>query len=253
MKSDIFDFAVVGQGISGTLISYFLAKAGKNVLVMDNNYIGSSSKVAAGIVNPITGKKFIKSWRIHEFLPEAKIIYDELSDYLGIRTYTESNMIRSLYSVEDENIWLSRTGDPEVKHYMLPVADTEEFGDIVSKPFAYGELTGTLQVHLSDILEAFKLKWQRQDQYIIDKFDYNCLIEQSGSFSYKDLFFREIIFCEGYQAQCNPYFENIGLAPSKGEVLLVRIPGAGFKKMYKDHIFIVHQYDDVYWVGSGYE
>ena len=60
MKSDIFDFAVVGQGISGTLISYFLAKAGKNVLVMDNNYIGSSSKVAAGIVNPITGKKFIK-------------------------------------------------------------------------------------------------------------------------------------------------------------------------------------------------
>ncbi len=253
MKSDIFDFAVVGQGISGTLISYFLAKAGKNVLVIDNNYIGSSSKVAAGIVNPITGKKFIKSWRIHEFLPEAKIIYDELSDYLGIRTYTESNMIRSLYSVEDENIWLSRTGDPEVKHYMLPVADTEEFGDIVSKPFAYGELTGTLQVHLSDILEAFKLKWQMLDQYIIDKFDYNCLIEQSGAFSYKDLFFREIIFCEGYQAQSNPYFENIGLAPSKGEVLLVRIPGACFKKMYKDHIFIVHQYDDVYWVGSGYE
>ena len=51
----------------------------------------------------------------------------------------------------------------------------------------------------------------------------------------------------------NPYFENIGLAPSKGEVLLVRIQHAGFRKMYKDQIFIVHQYDDVYWVGSGYE
>jgi glycine oxidase len=253
MNSKNFDFAVIGQGISGTLMSYFLSKAGKNVIIIDNNFSGSSSKIAAGIVNPITGKKFVKSWRVHEFLPEARLVYTELSQYLEIKTYTEANIIRSLYNVEDENVWLSRTADPEVKEYMLPDADTEEFGDKVSKPFAYGELKGTFQVHWSDILETYKLKWLAENRYLIDKFEYNHLEVQPGLFKYKELCFREIIFCEGYQAAANPYFENIGLAPSKGEVLLVRIQSAGFSKMYKDNIFIVHQYDDVYWVGSGYE
>lgn len=78
---EIYDFVVVGQGLAGTLLSYFLHKNGKSVLIIDDNFKGSSSKVAAGIVNPITGKNFIKSWRIHDFLPEARRTYDELHHF----------------------------------------------------------------------------------------------------------------------------------------------------------------------------
>jgi len=250
---EIYDFVVVGQGLAGTLLSYFLHKNGKSVLIIDDNFNGSSSMVAAGIVNPITGKNFIKSWRIHDFLPEARRTYDELHHYLGINTYTESNIIRSLYTVEDENNWLSKTGDPEVKEYMLPKADVTEFNNLVEKPMGYGELTGTFQVYVAQILSAFKAMWQKNGWYMDERFVFDRLDSSKGYYNYNGKIFREIIFCEGHQAADNPFFRDLGMAPSKGEVLLVRIPDATFRKMYKDHVFIVHQYDDVYWVGSGYE
>ena len=59
-----FDFIVVGQGIAGTLMAWNLHLAGKKVLIIDDHHSGSSSLVAAGIVNPITGKNYVTSWRI---------------------------------------------------------------------------------------------------------------------------------------------------------------------------------------------
>ncbi len=253
MHSKHFDIAIVGQGIAGTLMAYFLQKYGKHILVIDNNFEGASSKVAAGIVNPITGKNFVKSWGVDDFLPIARDIYTQIGNELGIETFTIANIIRSLGSVEDENNWLSRTADQNVMEYVQPFADTSEFENKVSKPFGYGEIKGSFQVHLGEILDAFKQKWQEENVYFETKFDYEALQILQPNFCYKNYTFSEIVFCEGYQAIHNPYFLNIGMGPSKGEVLIVKIPGAEFRKMYKDKIFIIHLYDDIYWVGSGYE
>lgn len=253
MSFKIFDFAIIGQGIAGTLLAYFLKKHGKSVLVIDNNFEGASSKVAAGIVNPITGKKFVKSWRVDEFLPFAYDFYIELGKELRIETLTKTNIIRTLDTIEDENNWLARTADLSINSYMLGVADISELKDKVINSFGYGEIQGTFYVKMGDILEAFKQRCISESCYYETKFDYQSLKKGDKHFEYKDAMFHEIVFCEGYQALQNPYFKNIGLAPSKGEVLMVKIPGAGFKKMYKNKIFIIHQFDDIYWVGSGYE
>jgi glycine/D-amino acid oxidase-like deaminating enzyme len=248
-----YDFAIVGQGIAGTLLAYFLKKAGKKVVIYDNNYEGSSSKVAAGIVNPVTGRKFVRSWRINEFLPFARNVYEEIGRHLQITAYTPANIIRSLESIEDENNWLARTADPDVSEYMLATADISSFAGKVNTPFGYGELAGTFHVHLHTILESFRNKWMSDNCYFTDKFMYNELIINSDSFGYGDLTFSELVFCEGFQVINNPFFRDLPIAPTKGEALIVRIPDAGFRKMYKDKVFIVHQYDDVYWVGAGYE
>lgn len=253
MSYKAFDIVVVGQGIAGTLMAYFLKKHGLQVLVMDNNFEGASSKVAAGIVNPITGKNFVKSWRVDEFLPFAEEVYTQMGNELGIQPYTKANIIRSLDTIQDENNWLARTSDSSVAQYMVSEADVSEFLGKVNQSFGYGEITGTYHVHLSEILEAFKKKCIEEESYLQTKFDYNGLKVDESGFYYDNYCFSEIVFCEGYQALYNPFFPNIGMAPSKGEVLLVKIPQASFRKMYKNKIFIVHHYDDVYWVGSGYE
>ncbi len=252
-NSNIFDFAVVGQGIAGTLLAYFLKKSGKRVIVIDDNFNGAASKVAAGIVNPITGKNYIQSWRIQEFMPVAIEVYEEISQFLGIQTYTSMNILRTLDSAEAENTWLGRTSDPAMSKYILNEVDFSAFEGKVNKSFSYGEMTGTFYVHLAEILDEFKNRWIEEKCYLTELFIYENLKSQNQIYTYKNLMFKEIIFCEGYKAINNPFFRDIHMAPAKGEVLLVKIPGADFNKMYKDKLFIVHQYDDVYWVGSGYE
>lgn len=252
-KNKLYDFIIVGQGIAGTLLAHFLLESGRSVCIIDNNHKGAASKVAAGIVNPITGKNFVRSWRVNEFLPVAKKVYDQITLKLNITTYTEVNIIRTLENTEAENTWLGRTADESVSEYMLANADVSSFEGKVAPAFGYGELTGTFQVHLSDILDAYKLEFIKNDQFLEDAFDHSGLIVMDDYFEYKHVQGKEIVFCEGYQGQSNPFFTKMGFGPSKGEVLHVKIPNANFTKMYKDKIFIVHQYDDVYWVGSGYE
>ena len=45
------DYIIVGQGLAGTLLAYFLEQSGKSVVFVDNGYKTAATKVAAGIFN----------------------------------------------------------------------------------------------------------------------------------------------------------------------------------------------------------
>jgi glycine/D-amino acid oxidase-like deaminating enzyme len=60
------EFLIVGQGISGTWLSYYLQKANRSFIVIDNEQPNSASRVAAGIINPVTGRRIVKTWMIDE-------------------------------------------------------------------------------------------------------------------------------------------------------------------------------------------
>src|SRR5215204_1571960 len=62
------EFLIIGQGISGTWLSYYLQKANKSFVVIDNDQPNSASRVAAGIINPVTGRRIVKTWMIDELL-----------------------------------------------------------------------------------------------------------------------------------------------------------------------------------------
>ena len=48
---------ICGQGLAGTLLAWELVRLGSRVVVVDPGETVTSSKVAAGIVTPITGKR----------------------------------------------------------------------------------------------------------------------------------------------------------------------------------------------------
>ncbi|MGZ5190825.1 MAG: FAD-dependent monooxygenase, partial [Flavisolibacter sp.] len=52
------DYLIIGQGICGTMLSWFLHKEGKTCIVIDDDNQNSSSKIAAGIINPVTGRRY---------------------------------------------------------------------------------------------------------------------------------------------------------------------------------------------------
>ncbi len=248
-----FDIAIVGQGITGTLLGHFLEQYGLKVLMIDNHHHGASSFIAAGIVNPITGRNFVKSWKIDKLLPVALATYDEVGEKLGIRCYTKANVVRTLDTIEQENTWYGRSQDALYANYIEPNKDVSEMKKVIDLPTQCAEITQSFHVHFKEILNIYKAHWQKNNAYLETHFESELLAISSEGYQYQDCHFNKIVFCEGYQADQNPFFDNLNLQPAKGEVLLIRIPGATFRKMYKQKMFLVHQYDDVYWVGSGYE
>jgi len=71
------EFLIIGQGISGTWLSYYLEKANKSFIVIDNEQPNSASRVAAGIINPVTGRRIVKTWMIDELLAFLVPAYDQ--------------------------------------------------------------------------------------------------------------------------------------------------------------------------------
>lgn len=246
-------YLIVGQGIAGTLLSYFLLKANQNVLVIDNFHQNAASKAAAGIINPITGRHYLKSWKIDELLPFAKQTYQELGNLLQTRFYYERNVIRTFANAKEENDWLTHSIAPGYAPYIADRADIGNYKNKTTPAFGYGEVLQGAQVDLPLLISQFRNFLISENRLIEEAFDFEQLHFEPLHLHYKNIIADTIIFCEGAKARENPYFNYLPLQGDKGEALIVQIPGAGFEKILKQNIFIVPlQKDDLYWVGATY-
>ncbi|HYD83061.1 MAG TPA: hypothetical protein VEA63_03390, partial [Opitutus sp.] len=66
---------IVGQGLAGTLLAWELERAGLTFEIADEGHGRAASRVAAGIINPITGQRLVKSWRVDALLPVARATF----------------------------------------------------------------------------------------------------------------------------------------------------------------------------------
>ena len=85
------DHIIVGQGISGSFLSWYLIKEGKSVLVIDEENATTASRVAAGIINPVTGRRMVTVWMAEELFPFAWKAYNEFGAELGITAISQNN------------------------------------------------------------------------------------------------------------------------------------------------------------------
>ena len=73
-----FDYLIIGQGLAGSMLAFQLIARGQRVLVIDNDYQGNASQVAAGIINPITGHRLNLTEGFVDYYACAMAFYDQL-------------------------------------------------------------------------------------------------------------------------------------------------------------------------------
>src|SRR5437016_2173529 len=103
------DCIIVGQGIAGTQLTYYLLKAGAKVLVIDRYNESSSSNISAGIVHPITGRRKVKTWMADTLIPYAEECYMELGREYGNTFCHPTSILELIDNTKDYNDWLMRS------------------------------------------------------------------------------------------------------------------------------------------------
>lgn len=245
-----FDILIVGQGIAGTLLAWFLIQKGSSVLVMDNHHAGASSLAAAGLINPVTGKRFVKTWNLETLLPFAVNTYHQLEQMLQIPIFQERHLLRILKNADELNTWLARSGETSYRPYFENEADLENWSSLLHPFFGVGELRQAGSVDLPRLITAFKKFLKERGQILVELFDFEGLEIASNVVSYQEYKARSIIFCEGARMAQNPFFNYLPIQASKGEALVVKIPGFVADKILKKDIVILPLKNDLYWVGS---
>ena len=238
-----------------------MQKGCKIVVIDDANTEGvytSSSSIAAGVINPITGKRYVKSWRIDELLPEAREMYQSIEKLLKIPIWQERSLIRTLQNVEDENQWLLRSSYADYSAYctekctpsFIPSGVLEGLKPTIKEFHAFAEIKNAAQVNVPAVVKHFRQYLITQGCCFQDNFEYNdCILKENAVF-YKEFKAQKVIFCEGAKGIDNPYFKWLPYNLDKGELLIVKIPNFNLNHIFKHHISIVPLGDDLYWVGA---
>lgn len=245
------EYLIIGQGVSGTFLSYFFDKASLDYIVIDDNYSKSPSRVAAGLINPVTGRRLVKVWMDDIIIPFAEKTYTEIGTLLNIQTIYKKKILDLFPNPFMRGSFIKRLNQD------LPYIELNEdpylMSDLFNYEFGSGFINPGYYINLADLLPAWRNYLIQKNRFIEDTFDYVGLHIADNNVSYKDIEAKQIIFCDGNNGIHNPYFANLPFALNKGETLMIEAPDLPDNFIYKKSRTIVPMAQKgIFWVGTNY-
>lgn len=213
------DFLIVGQGLAGSLLSWQLLRLGSSVIVIDDNHASAASLVAAGIINPITGKRLVPSWAFNRFYPEARNTYGQLETALGGRYFQERRLIRLIQSKAEAERFDGRKNLPEFAQFIKKINKPGLNPELINDPLGSFTLSPAAYVKIPRLILDLREYLDEKKIRVVTRFKYDDLKLKTGKITWEDWTAKSIIFCEGYRGRENPWFKNLPFKPAKGEVL----------------------------------
>lgn len=218
MNDSHFDFLIVGAGLAGSILAHHLVLLNKKIAIVHSPTMNSSSRVAAGLYNPITGRKMTKTWKANDLFPYLHKYYKDFQVAAGCSCLNDMPMFRPFLTLEDQNEWQGRSADSTFDQFLDSI-------NLESKhSYAYDHYGGlTLKqtgfLSVGSFLSAMHQHLLSLGMKIIEEtFEFNEL-NQFGVLQYKSQTAEKIIFCDGSDAAKNPLFKWLPFKLVKGEIL----------------------------------
>lgn len=215
------DYIVVGQGIAGSAVALQLMARGKTILVMDRPDQNMSSRIAAGLFNPITGKRMAKTWMAELIFPYLHNFYRQIEEKTGQNFFFPLPLYRPFLTVEEQNEWMAKSADPAFVDYVERISAQSSFSHIHDE---HGGLTlrhcGYL--HTTHYIAAVRKLIQETNIFKEENFDENEVCFRGELVEYKSFIASKLILCQGVQSIQSKWFNWAPLLPLKGETIRVQ-------------------------------
>jgi len=214
----------------------------------------SAYGVAAGVINPVTGRWMTKSWNFDQLLPKAEATYRAIEAELGIEVYHPIPELRFCQNADDvkragRRIRNSRYQDVLGRFHEAGIA-APEFND----PQGSFEIRKAAYVELPALVHALRASFAERGLYRDVVFDHAQLQQQDNRWRYGDIHSDKVIFCEGAAHSQNPWFNDIPLQPAKGETLLCQSPTLQLSEtLYHHKKWLLPYPDGTFRLGATYD
>jgi len=246
------DVLIVGRGIAGNTLALTLLEQGARIKVVDNPNSKCSSRIAAGIFNPFTGKRTVKTWLADDLFPFLLDFYSRIEKKTGMEILHQRPIYRPFLSNEDYNDWVARSTEEDYSSFVNPNPNHAKFSPWIHNPTGGLECKQSGYIDTMAYLNAGENILKTHQALVEEAFLYADLNIIQDGVSWKGSNFRYVIFCEGVYGMKNPFFPNFPLAPNKGEILSVSIPEYPLTEIISKGVFLVQKKASEFVLGSTY-
>lgn len=212
------DYIIIGQGLAGTALSWELLQQGFKIHVINQSKPASSSMVAAGLYNPVTGHRMSKTWLADQLFPAIVPFYQSIEQALGVKVLYETGIYRPFISVEEANDWQGRASESVFKPYVKKVCTKTIETEGIHDPFGGLHLAHAGYVDTALLITSFQKWLQKNGMYEEGYFEKQHLQLMEETILYKDIQASKIIFCQGVEGNCT-FFDWLPYRPVKGEIM----------------------------------
>lgn len=211
------DYIIVGDGYAALFFAHQLIRNNKSFVLFSEGK-RSASQVSAGIINPVVLKKFTTFWKAQEQIDFLKSSLKEIENYTGENYLIDAPIHRIFHDENEQKLWLKKSGNEELVNFL------DENFDLLSgvkNDFLSGKVSQSARLDVSGFFNGLFGFLENNGHLIKEKFIYQQL--DTENLVYKDLHFKNILFCEGIRVTENPFFADIPVNPNKGHHIKVKL------------------------------
>ncbi len=220
---------IVGGGLAGCAVAWAAHRRGWTFTLVDEGTSDSCSRVAAGLVTPITGTRSALSWRWEEFFPEARAHYLAAEHATESSFWFEKPALRLFQSDEERQRATERWAAPSDGYLpQIRICEPEEllafhapFGGCLMQPSARLDT----EAYLSESRRVFEAhhRWVAKRIDVESEIACKLTCEQSTSIQVDSLEddYDSVVLCQGFASRTNSLFRDLPLHPARGDILTV--------------------------------
>jgi glycine oxidase len=213
------DYIIVGQGLAGSSLAVQLLRRNKTIVVFDNPAANNSSRIAAGLFNPVTGKKMVKTWLANTLFPYLNTFYTNLEKETGQSFFHPLPLYRPFLSIEEQNEWMIRSADESFTPYVEKVL-TDAFVRQVDNACGGLLLKQCGFLDTQKYIRAVGILIGQNGALIKEIVEPSEITFDSDSVSYKNYKASRLIWCNGVHKSL--WFDWLPVHALKGEILTIQ-------------------------------
>ena len=246
----MIDYIIVGSGIAGISFSEFALQNNKTILVFDDNS-QNSSRIAGGLYNPVILKRFSEVWKAKEQIDLLNVFYSQIEKRIETKIDFKLPVLRKFFSIEEQNNWFVAADKPNLCPFLSTTILQKSYLGINS-PYNFGEVMQTGYVDTNLFLKSYHFYLDQKNLLKKAKFDYSKLEIKEDHIIYDNIIAKNIIFAEGFGLHANPFFNDLPLDGTKGELFIIKAPNLNLDCILNSSVFILPIGNDLFKVGATY-
>lgn len=220
-------------------------------MVVDAEFREISSRAAAGLFNPITGRKMVKTWLADSLFEALMDYYPQMEERLGKRFFYPMPIYRPFLDNEEWNDWQGKLADDRVSGYIKDVKPPNCFQEDCFDPYGGLLLTKSGWVDLPNLLDSMRDWLVESNRYICANVDWRTIRTEGNSYVFRDIEAKWVVSCTGVADSTDGLWDWLPFRPVKGEVLLVETEKP-LHRIYNRGVFVLPTDGNTAKVGSTY-